>query len=100
MIRADRGDIAKPVAELALFFVRAKGRRTFSDGAELFHVVLRQNQIVRTSFAGHVDPAGARFGDDRYATPATHMHDVQPTAGFRGELDRDADRLEFRGDRS
>src|SRR5205085_10803491 len=94
MIGADRSDVAQSLAELALFVIGPKRRRAFGDGAELFHVVLRKHQVMRTGFAGHIDPPPARLGDERAAAAATRMDDVQPAAGLRGALARETDRLE------
>src|SRR5438270_10682136 len=98
MIGADRCDVAQSLAELALFVIGSERRRAFRDGAEPFHIVLRQHEVMRTGFAGDIDPPPARVGDERDAPTATHMDDVQPAAGFRGDLDRATDRLELRRD--
>src|SRR5438067_13774704 len=92
VIGADRGDVREAFAELALFVARAKRRRAFGDGAELFHVLFVQDEIVRAGFASHIDPARPRIGDEGDATPATHRDDVQPAAGFRGQIDGVEDR--------
>src|SRR3989440_9997287 len=100
MIGADRCDVAQSLAELALFVIESERRRAFRDGAELFHVLLRQDEIMRTGFAGDIDPPRPRLGHERDAAAATHMDDVQPAASFRGDLVRATDRLELRRDRS
>ena len=55
---------------------------------------------MRTGFAGHVDPSFARFGHERDSASATDVDDVKPTAGFRGDIDRAANRFEFSRNRS
>ena len=98
MIGPNRGDIGKPLTEPALFFPGAERRRALRDRAEPFHVFFSQHQIMRAGFAGDIESAGARLGDERDATAATDVNDVQTAARFGGKFDRVTDRLEFGGD--
>src|SRR5205809_3415643 len=80
MVGADGGDVAHSRAELEFIVVRTKWGRAFRDRAEAFHVLLCQHEIMRTGFAGHVDPSFARFGHERDSASATDMDDMQPAA--------------------
>src|ERR1041385_8869363 len=98
MIGADRGDIAEPVAKRALFVGLPKGRRALGERAELFHVAGREHEVMRTSFASHIDSFRPRVDDQRDTGSAADMNNVKPAAGFRRNVNRAADRLEFGGD--
>ena len=98
MVGTDRRYVAQSPAELPLFVIGSKRRRAFGDGAESFHVLFREREIMRTGLASHIDPACKRFGDERDPASATDVNDVQTAAGFSGEVDRATDRLEFRRD--
>src|SRR4051794_10833533 len=100
MVGADGRDVAHPRAELELIVVRTKWWRAFRDSAEAFHILIGQDEVMRTGFAGHVDSSCARFSHERDYATATDVDDVKPAAGFRGDIDRATDRFELGCNRS
>src|SRR4051812_20375365 len=91
MIGADRGDGLQPGAKTSLFIGRSKRRRALRDSAEPFHIRLRQDEVMRAGFTGHIDSVCTRFGDKRHAASAADMHDVESATALRRSVDRAAD---------
>src|SRR5438045_9443193 len=76
MVGTNSRDVAKQVAKLPLLIAGSKRRRALSDGAKLFHVLVGEHQVMRTSLTGHIDSGRTSLGDKRNAGSAAHMNDV------------------------
>src|SRR5437762_13019474 len=77
MVGTDRGNVAQPLAQLALIIGRTQRRGALSDGAKLFHVLVGEHQVMRTSLTGHIDSGRTSLGDKRNAGSAADMNDVK-----------------------
>ena len=60
----------------------AEGRRALRDGAEPLHVLLGEEQVMRTRLDRDVDTPRLRFKCQRDAAARADMHDVQRRARF------------------
>src|SRR3954451_1159022 len=92
MVGTDRADIAEPVAERLSFVVRAKWRRALGESTQLFHVLVCEDEVMRTGLTSHIDSFGPSPCDEVNAASAAHMNNVKPAAGFPGGVDRATDR--------
>ena len=59
------------------------GGAHFATAPSSLHVLVGQHQIMRTGFAGDIEPVARALRHERDAATATDMHDVQTAAGFR-----------------
>src|SRR3954469_19718421 len=97
MVRTDGKNllIAQVLPERLLSWLGSQGRRAFGHSPEFNHIFFGQGEIMRASFAGHIDTEFAGRTDEGKPSPATDMDNVQCTARLSRDLQSLLDGVQF-----